>query len=114
LNTGQHLLFRNIRVTDPRPVRYLIGFDAKGDESDPQKTAWAGLRFENIEYRHHQVWNWKNRLLGTNSAPIHHWSFKQVSINGRLLDASLLADPKVFEIKDVSEMRVAIPAMRRD
>jgi hypothetical protein len=105
VNTGQHLLFRDIRVTDPRPVRYLLGFDATGDENDPQKSPWAGLRFENVEFRHPHTWGWKNRLIGSEQAPIHHWSFDQVSIHGQPLDSRLLNDPKVFETKHVSEMK---------
>jgi hypothetical protein len=104
INTGQHLVFRNIRVTDPRPVRYLLGFNATGDASDSQKTPWAGLRFENIEYRHPQTWGWKNHLLGSNLAPITYWLFDGVSVNGKRLDAKLFADPRVFNTKNVSSM----------
>jgi hypothetical protein len=82
-----------------------LGFDANGDKNDRQKSPWAGMRFENIEFRHPHTWNWKNRLLGSELAPIHHWSFDRVSINGQTLDARLFNDPKVFETKNVSEMK---------
>jgi hypothetical protein len=110
MNTGQHILFRHIRVTDPRPARYLFGFAADGDADSPQKTPWAGLRFENIEYRCPQTWGWKNRLVGSSSAPFHHWSFDRVSIGGKPLDAQLLANPKEFEIENVSDMMFKAPS----
>ncbi len=104
INTGQHVVFRNIRVTDPRPVRYLFGFDASGDQNDQQKTPWAGLRFENIDYQHPQTWGWRSRLLGTDAATIRYWSFDRVFISGRPLDAQLLSNPKEFELRNVSDM----------
>ena len=108
VNTGQHLRFRNIRVTDPRPTRYLFGFHATGDSADPQKTAWAGLRFENIEYRHPQTWGWKNRLLGSGSAPIRNWSFSDVTIIDQPFDARLLDDPNAFETSNVSDTNFSV------
>lgn len=104
LNTGQHVVFRNIRVSDPRPTRYLFGFNATGDASDQQKTPWAGLRFENVEYQHPQTWGWRNHLLGTNAAAIRYWLFNRVQINGKKLDAQTFANPKLFETRNVSDM----------
>ena len=103
-NTAQHLLFRNIRVTDPRPTRYLFGFSAEADKTDPQKSALAGLRFEHIEYRHPHSWKWKNRLLGSSTAAIRNWFFANIYIKGQQLDKAFLEDPKEFETKYVSDM----------
>ncbi len=105
LNTGQHIIFRNIRVTDPRPVRYLFGFNATSDPADPQKSPWVGLRFENVEYRNPHTWGWKNRLMGSDQAPIRYWYFNHVLIGGLPLDPSLLANPNVFENKSVKDMQ---------
>lgn len=103
-NTAQHVIFRNIRITDPKPMRPLLGFDALGDVLNPQIGDWAGLRFENIEYRYPQVWGWKNRLLGSNDAAIRYWTFDQVKIGGQTLDASMFTNPLQFETGFVSDM----------
>ncbi len=96
LTTGQHVIFRNIRVSDPRPARYLLGFDATAD--DPTRVdVWAGIRFENIDYQYPQVWGWKNRLIGVSGGPIRYFTFDRVFINGARIDAAYLSDPTKFE-----------------
>jgi hypothetical protein len=97
-------VFRNIRVTDPRPVRYLFGFKANGGKSDSQIAPLAGLRFENIEYRHPHAWAWKNRLLANPGAPTHHWYFDHVFINGKPLDFHPFIDKNVFGTENVADM----------
>ena len=101
LNTGQHVIFRNIRVSDPRPVRYLFGFHPTADQP-PQIEVWGGIRFQNIDYQHAQTWGWRNRLIGTSAGPIRYFSFDHVFINGARLDAAYLNDPARFEIDFVS------------
>lgn len=104
INTGQHLVFRNIRISDPRPQRNLFGFDANGDPLDPMTGAWAGLRFENIAYQHAHTWGWKSSLMGQGSAVIRHWTLDRVSIGGELLDANYLFNPAKFNTNLVSDM----------
>lgn len=104
VNTGQHISFRNIRISDPRPQRNLFGFEANGDPLDPQVLPWAGLRFENIDYQHPQTWGWKSSLLGNGTAVIRYWTFDQVSIGGVPLDAGYLYDPAKFNTNFVSDM----------
>jgi Carbohydrate binding module (family 6) len=99
-NTGQHLVFRNIRVTDPRPTRSL--FEMNG--SPTLDGGIAGIRFENIEYRHPNSWGKKSSFTGSAKSPIHHCYFDQVSLNGRLVDGKLLADPAFFQIEKVSNI----------
>lgn len=99
INTGQHIVFRNIRISDPKPVRYLFGFDARNPGAP-----LAGLRFENVDYQHSHTWGWRNRVLGNGTTEIHHWTFDRVFINGEHLDAELFNDPVKFETNSVSEM----------
>jgi uncharacterized repeat protein (TIGR02543 family) len=100
-NTGQHLVFRNFRVTDPRPVRTLFGFNFSS--SDPSFIGMNGVRLQNMEYRHPQTWGWPNMLAPTEGG-IKNWYFDQVSIDGQTLNSSLLADRSVFETSNVSEI----------
>ena len=102
LNTGQHLIFRNIRVSDPKPVRYLLGFHPSSDQP-PKIEVWAGVRFENIHYQHAQTWGWKNRLIGTAAGPIRYFGFDNVFIDGIKIDATYLNSPVNFEVDFVFE-----------
>ncbi len=104
VNTGQHIVFRNIRISDPRPQRNLFGFEANGDPLDPQILPWAGLRFEKIEYRHPHTWGWKSSLMGYGTARIRYWTFDQVSIGGKWLDEAFLFNPAKFNTNLVSDM----------
>ncbi len=102
LNTGQHVIFRNIRVSDPKPVRYLLGFHPTAD--DPAKIeVWGGIRFQNIDYQFPQTWGWKNRLIGTSTGPIRYFSFDNVTIGGARVNAAYLNDPTKFETNFVSD-----------
>ncbi len=103
LNTAQHLVFRNILVSDPRPQRNLLAFDAVTNWSS-QIGDWAGLHFENINYENSQVWGWKNRLIGSPQAKIKSWTFDHVSIGGKPLTKEFLENPDNFETKEVSDM----------
>ena len=102
LNTGQHLVFRNIRVSDPKPVRYLFGFHPSSDQP-PKIEVWAGVRFENIHYQHAQTWAWKNRLIGTLAGPIQYFYFENVFIDGVKVDSGYLESPDNFETEFVSD-----------
>jgi hypothetical protein len=103
LNTAQHLIFRNITISDPRPTRNLFAFDAS-TEFSIQVGDWAGIRFENINYIYPQTFGWKNRLLGSADAEIRHWVFKDVYIGGEKLDAALIADGNKFETQNISNL----------
>ncbi len=115
--TGQHVVFRRITVSDPKPGRYLFGFDFDGDinSGDNQKTPWAGLRFHNVVQLHKHTWGWRNRLMGGSSASggldaakLEHWTFDRVKINyGMGLDALDLADVNdatKFEIRNTNDL----------
>ena len=99
-NTTQHVIFRNIRVTDPRPTRQLFGFDVP----DNDESGIAGIRFENIEYRFRHSWGGKSSFQGSAKTPIHHCYFDRVSIEGEFVDSKLFADPNAFKTKNVSDM----------
>ena len=86
VNTAQHLVFKDIRVTDPRPQRRLIDFDAFYADGEVRYGDWAGLTFKNIHYKHGHTWGWKPiRLIGSETCRIRDWTFDQVYIEGVLL-----------------------------
>jgi hypothetical protein len=101
-NTAQHLIFRNIRVSDPRPVRTLISVNASPGDSTPADL-WAGIRFENIDYQHPQTWGWKNQLNGHSGARIRHLTFDNVTIAGERVDEAYLNNPEKVETSFVSD-----------
>jgi len=87
-NTGQMIIFKNINVSDPRPMRSLFGMQAKaGYVGD-----LAGIRFENVTCAAKQTFNtgngrWRGGLLGTNTAAYRNFVFDNVSIAGRIVDS---------------------------
>lgn len=97
-NTAQHTVFRNIRVTDPRPSRSLFGLDVE----DTATSGFAGIRFEGIDYRHPHTWGSKDSFTGTSLGPVHHLYLKGVSINGKRVNPQMLADPSVFSTANIS------------
>lgn len=104
-NTAQHILFRNFTVSDPRPQKMLLSFHGSFPSENENKVGdWRGLRFENVNYMHANAWGWPNKLIGDADTQIRYWTFKNVRINGALLDAALLANPAVFTTTNVSEM----------
>ncbi len=103
LNTGQHLVLRNVRYTDPRPLRNFFGMDI-GDPGAPGLKAWAGIRFENVESRHCQTWGWRDNFIGYPDAPIHHLYFNRVSVDGRSLNEQYLADSSRFNTSNLSNL----------
>jgi hypothetical protein len=103
LNTGQHLVFRNLRYTDPRPVRYFFGMDI-GDPGTTGARQWAGIRLENVESRHPQTWGWRENFIGYASAPIHHLYFNSVSVDGVTVNEENLADPSRFNTSNLSNL----------
>lgn len=87
----------------------MLGFWGEPNEFE-EKTQnkvgdWDGLRFENVNYMFAHTRGWANRLIGDDDTRIKKWTFKNVRINGELLDAALMADPSIFKTKNVSEMR---------
>jgi hypothetical protein len=101
-NTAQHVIFRNIRVSDPRPVRTLLHFNADPGGSSPADL-WAGIRFENIDYQHPQTWGWKSVLNGNNGARIRYLTFDKVFIAGEHLNLDYLGDTAKFRTNFVSD-----------
>jgi hypothetical protein len=98
-NTVQHMIFRNIRVTDPRPTRTPFGYSvASGDSS-----GIAGIRFENVEYRNPHSWGKKSDFSGTATAPIHHLYFDRVFIEGKPMNYALLGDTSLFVTSNISD-----------
>jgi uncharacterized repeat protein (TIGR02543 family) len=92
-NTAQHVIFRNIRVTDPRPTRTFFGLER----------GMAGMRFENVEYRHPHSWKWQSNFSGTATEPMHHCYFDGVFVEGKKMDEALLADPSLFQTSNISD-----------
>lgn len=104
-NTAQHIVFRNFTVSDPRPQKMLFSFYGSFPADNENKVGdWRGLRFENVNYEHANTWGWPNKLMGDADTQIKYWTFKNVHINGALLDATLLANPAVFTTSHVSDM----------
>lgn len=104
-NTAQHIIFRNFTVSDPRPQKMLLSFlGALPSEGENKIGDWRGLRFEHVEYMHANTWGWPNKLVGDADTRFQYWTFKDVRINGTLLDAALLANPSVFTTNNVSDM----------
>ncbi len=107
-NMGQHIWIRNLTISDPKPVRYLLGFHADAPSDPTHVTPWAGLRLQNIDYQNPQVWGWKNRLKGTTSATIKFWMLDNVQVRFEgtktKLTAADLTNPDRFETSNVSNM----------
>jgi hypothetical protein len=101
-NTSQHIVFRNLKVTDPRPQRFLLGFE--GDRGDSNFAGWAGIRFENVHYQHPHAWGWPNMIFATESGPAKFWTFDNVTIGGSALDRAFFENPSGFETENSSEM----------
>lgn len=108
-NTGQMILFRNIRISDPMPTRNLFSFNVEGKKND-----YAGLRFENIQYSGKQIFGWRDHLEGSPDAAIRNFVFDNVTIDGKKMDANYFNDPKLFKATYVSDftfrLRDTIPS----
>ncbi len=109
-NTAQHLIFRNIRITDPKPQRYLLGFVGDSVSVDGFK-GWAGIRMENIQMTHANTWTTRNppsprpnRIMGVPHGPARYWNFSNVTIAGQTMDQTMLDNPVIFATSDVSDM----------
>ncbi|MEL6906042.1 MAG: hypothetical protein AAFP22_11585, partial [Planctomycetota bacterium] len=77
-NTGQHVVFRDISVEDPLPVRSLFGWDLQGGVG-----AIDGVRFENVRAVAPTVNGDPNSFIGGASAPIEGIVFENVVLAGR-------------------------------
>ena len=99
-NTAQHMVFRNIRVTDPRPERMLFSFTVP----DRLTSGISGIRFENVESRHPPVQGGKYIFEGTAIKPITHLYFDGVTIDGKKWTQSLFNDPSMFQISYTSNL----------
>ena len=98
-NTGQMVYFRNINISDPLPCRKLISFDVEEKVGD-----YAGIRFENINYRGKQVFGWKNWLVGSKNAAIRNFVFDNVLINGQIVDQEYVNNPANFGTDNVFDI----------
>ena len=97
-NTGQMVLFKDIRITDPLPCRNLFGFNAHEKVGD-----YAGIRFENINYSGKQVFGWKNQFIGIPGAKIRNFVFDNVSINGKKMDAETVTNSSLFKTDSIHD-----------
>ena len=97
---AQHILFRNIRVTDPRPTRTLFKLEV------PKRltSGFSGIRFENVEYRHPNTWGSQSLFSGAASKPITHLYFDGVTIEGKKLTPALFKDSSLFKSSNVSNL----------
>ncbi len=108
-NTAQHVVFKNITVEDPRPVRGLFDFDIK-KASGPQTNgsyytaaSFKYLTFENINYENQNVAGIINRLHGNgNTNNLSHWTFDNVVINNDSLGSNDMNDPSEFDIQSIN------------
>lgn len=93
-NTGQHLVFRNMNIEDPRPQRLLMGTSERN---------LMGVRFENINFQHPHVWDSIPSISGAEDAPLKYWVFDNVRIAGENVDAEYLNNPQKFETNFVQD-----------
>jgi hypothetical protein len=89
-NTGQHLVFRNLRVSDPRPQRVLFEVGA-GPKNRPLK----GLTFENVNVEFPHTWGSSSRLKGKETSPFQYWVFDDVFFAGEKVDQAYLNSDKI-------------------
>jgi hypothetical protein len=57
-----------------------------------------------IHVVHPQIWERKNRLLGTPNARVRHWTFDPVYIGGAVVDQDYVDDSTHFDTEVVSEL----------
>ncbi|MFC2090942.1 malectin domain-containing carbohydrate-binding protein [Bacteroidota bacterium] len=89
-NTGQMVLFRNMRISDPLPQRNLLSFNVQDKKDD-----YAGLRFENIDFESMQAFGWSDHLVGSSEAALRNFVFDNVTYAGQKMDAYYLNDPEL-------------------
>ena len=95
-NTGQMVHFRNINISDPKPVRHLFGMVAGVNNIGNL----AGIRFENVNYRAKQTFNWKGSILGTSNSAYLNFVFDNVSINGQKFGSDYLINPEYINTNE--------------
>ena len=95
-NTGQMVVFRNIRISDPMPTRNLLSFAVNDKKSD-----YAGIRFENVDFKGPQIFGWRDHLEGSPDAALRNFVFDNVKINGEKMDANFLNDPALCKTDHV-------------
>ena len=89
LNTGQHVVFRNITVSDPLPQRILFG----ANMVESTNTTFSGLTFENVHFDGSHFLGNPIELLGSDTARIDNWYLENVTIAGETIDQAYLNDP---------------------
>lgn len=99
LNTGQHIVYRNLIVEDSRPQRLLIG---SAGETEGRKV--RGVRLENINYKHPHAWGRLPSLKGLEDFYHKYWVFDNVNIAGEKVNATYLYNPEKFITEHVSDI----------
>ena len=89
-NVGQHLIFRNLTVSDPLPQRVLFGFDL----TESEHANFSGLRFQNVNFEAANSYGYPIELLGSDTSKIGDWRMDNVTIDGETVDQNYLDDPK--------------------
>lgn len=97
-NTAQHIIIRNLTVSDPKPQRSLIS-------ANSETTELKGLCFENINQEHKHAFGAPISLVGLAPSLISNWIFKNVRIGGVLVDEKVFNDTKHFNISNASDMK---------
>ena len=105
---GENIIFRNIRVTDPRPTRSSFGILSAAPwqkHPDYEQARGAGeirnILFQNIDITAYSIMGDPKTLWGTETAPLRGFIFDNVMIDGELVE-----DISVFNQNEyVSDMR---------
>ena len=105
---GENIIFRNIRVTDPRPTRSSFGILSAAPwqkHPDYEQVRGAGeirnILFQNIDITAYSIMGDPETLWGTEAAPLRGFIFDNVVIDGELIK-----DRSAFNQNEyVSDMR---------
>ena len=96
INTGQHVVYRNIRVLDPRPQRVLFDFNITGD----QNATFSGLKFQDVHFEASNIYGHTIKFLGNETSGINFWQLDNVTIGGEEIDQDYIDDPEKTEINE--------------
>jgi hypothetical protein len=97
-NTAQHIIIRNLTVSDPKPQRVLVSVTGDGPVLN-------GIRLENVNQEHKHTFGTPIYLLGTVPSQISNWTFKNVRIGGILVDEGVFNNPNYFITSNTSYMK---------
>lgn len=97
-NTGQMIVFKDIKISDPFPTRHLFSFAPENKVGD-----YAGIQFINIDYKAKQVFTssqtpeWRNWIVGKESSKFRNLVFENVTIDGETVDLDYMKNPAHFK-----------------